>query len=111
MNFPKELKKIFFFVRGVPRGRAKNLFALILEIGPSNIIINIFTFIEFQTKNFFAMGVPGGGANFCFSFIIRDRTFKHKYQYFRLNKRYSKQIFFCQGRTGGEGENLYFLYY
>ena len=44
---------------------------------------------------------PGGGQISIF-FIIRDRAFKLKYQYFHINQKNSK-IFFYQGRPRGVG--------
>ena len=43
----------------------------------------------------------GGGQIYIFS-IIKDRTFKHKYQYLRIIQRNSMKIF-CQGRPRGRG--------
>ena len=46
---------------------------------------------------------------FCYFLIIRDSTFKHKLQYFHINKEYSNHTFFCQGcSVGGRGINMLF---
>ena len=69
-------------------------------MGPSNININIFILIRYiKNKYFYVRGVPGGGV---FDFIIRDRTYKHKNQYFYINHINPKNIF-CKERAKGRG--------
>ena len=79
-----------FFVRGVPGG-GQNLIFSSLEIRPSNIN-TIFSYKSKKfKKNIFAKGVPGGRGNVYIFCIIRDRTFKHKYQHFLIIQRYQKR--------------------
>ena len=48
-----------------------------------------------------------GGGDFVFLKIIREKTIKHKYQYFHINQRNSKNISLPGARRRG-GQNLYF---
>ena len=87
------------------------LFALILVIGPSKIIINIFTFIkEFQKNIFFVSGVPRGRAKILFALILEIGPSNITINIFTFIKEFQKKIFFLSGAYQG-GKNLYFLYY
>ena len=73
-----------------PGGGAKLLFSLLLEIRPSNINLKYFMLIKEIQKNIFCQGRPRGEGNL-FIFILRDRTFKLKNQYFHINESSSKK--------------------
>ena len=93
--FIKEIQKSISF-QGRPRGKgAIFIFSLLLEIGPSNIDINIFILIKKIKKKF--KGVPGGRGQYLYIFfILRDRTFKHKYQYFHIYQGYKKNLYISE---------------
>ena len=81
----------FFFYQGRHRGvGAIFLFSLL-----SNIDINIFILIK---KNLFprASQVGGGNIYILIFFISRDRTFKHKYQYFHIYQGYKKNLYISE---------------
>ena len=89
----KKIQKKFFY-QGRPRGvGAIFLFSLL-----SNIDINIFILIKKIKKNiFFSKGVPGGRGQYLHIFFIsRDRTFKHKYQYFHIYQGYKKNLYISE---------------
>ena len=68
----KEIERNIFFARGVPGGRGKFIFSLLLEIGPLNIIFNVAILIkEIERNIFFARGVNWGGAKFVFLYYYR----------------------------------------
>ena len=62
-------------------------------------------------KYFLARGVKAGrGGNIFIFFIIRDRTFKHKYNYFHINQINLYKNNFLPGARRGRGVNIYFFF-
>ena len=88
----KNSKKIFY------QGRHRGVGAIFLFSLLSNIDINIFILIKKIKKNiFFSKGVPGGRGQYLYIFFIsRDRTFKHKYQYFHIYQGYKKNLYISE---------------
>ena len=63
-------KKTIQIVRGVPGGGAEFLFALLLEIGRSNLNSKIFILIKKFKKIFCCQGRPREGQNFHFLYHL-----------------------------------------
>ena len=63
-------------------------FSVFIIRGPSNINIIVVMIKDIGKKYFFYMRVLGStGEKNCIFFVIRDKTFKHKYDYFHINQR------------------------
>ena len=60
-------------------------------------------------ESFFELFSQTGGKHFIY-FIIRDRTFKLKYQDFHINLRNSKKYFLARGVQGGRGGNIFIFF-
>ena len=93
----KEIQKKYFLPGASQGGGTKSLFSLLLEIGRPNLNTKISISIKEIKKKKNCQGRPRGGGKIFIFVIIRDRTFKLRYQYFHIYLRSSKKIFFAWG--------------